>query len=509
MSKHNLYSKLLVLVAVLFSMTATYISYTSHVILAYNDATAHLNTSRRIIDNLTPGLVQIGSVWLPLLHIFQLPFVSNDFLWHSGLSGAIVSGLSFVIASFFLFKLIDFITKDKIASLLASLVFMTNINLLYLQTTAMFEPLLMAMVLGAIYYLARWSRDYLINDIIIAAFFTMLATLTRYDGWAFFLAACVFVLIRGLTNKTNKEGPFFIFIFLATFGIFLWLLYNLLIFSDPLYFIRSEFSAAAQQMILLHRGALQTYHDMFLSFQTYSYATIFNIGTLVSIAFVIGVLVYLKTYIKHFSLWMPFLLLIPYFFNIFSLYAGQSVIWLPILPPHFETYFNIRYGLLMLPAAAFFIGFIATKGIVGKLLVSIIIVGQIILFLVPSLVPIQGTEVGIVTLKDTVSAVNNDTRAASDFLHNNYRDGLILVSSASEDAFIFRCAIPLKYFITEGTGHYWKESLKNPSKHATWIVFFNDKSDRVGKNVSHLSQLPKEYTKVYINDTYQIWKKIH
>ncbi len=34
----------------------------------------------------------------------------------------------------------------------------------------------------------RWSREFLLNDLILAAFFTMLATLTRYDGWALFVA---------------------------------------------------------------------------------------------------------------------------------------------------------------------------------------------------------------------------------------------------------------------------------------------------------------------------------
>jgi len=92
-------------------------------------------------------------------------------------------------------------------------------------------------------------------------------------------------------------------------------------------------------------------------------------------------------------------------------------------------------------------------------------------------------------------------------LNEHHNGELILISSASADAFIFRAGIPLKYFITEGTGRYWKESLDNPAKHAGYVVFFNDMSDRVGKKVGKMPVLQTEYKKVYENTTYQIWKR--
>jgi len=144
---------------VVLSLIAIYFSYTNDLIVAYNDAAAHLNTARRMVDSLTPGVVQVGSVWLPLLHLFELPFASSFYLWKTGLAGSIVSGLSFVIASFFLYKLLLFVSDSKLSAVIAILAFVTNINLLYLQTTAMFEPLLMATALGAVFFLTRWARD--------------------------------------------------------------------------------------------------------------------------------------------------------------------------------------------------------------------------------------------------------------------------------------------------------------------------------------------------------------
>ena len=43
--------------------------------LYYGDAEAHLNLARRVVDSRTPGLSQIGPVWLPLPHLLMLPLV--------------------------------------------------------------------------------------------------------------------------------------------------------------------------------------------------------------------------------------------------------------------------------------------------------------------------------------------------------------------------------------------------------------------------------------------------
>src|SRR5258706_8481148 len=59
--------------------------------LYYGDAEAHLNIARRLVDNRTPGIRQLGTTWLPLPHILLAPLVRNDFLWQTGLAGPLVS----------------------------------------------------------------------------------------------------------------------------------------------------------------------------------------------------------------------------------------------------------------------------------------------------------------------------------------------------------------------------------------------------------------------------------
>jgi len=338
----------------------------------------------------------------------------------------------------------------------------------------------------------------------------MLSTLTRYDGWAMFVASLFVVfLISMFRKKKGKEGAVVLFLFLAGFGIFLWLLYNHLIFGDPLYFSRSEFSAAAQQKILESRGQLPTKSHLDVSLITYLLAVIVNNGILVVITMALGIITYLLFLVRGFQLWklMPLLLLVPFGFNVASLFAGQSVIWMPMIPPYFETYFNARYGLLMLPAVAFFSGFLVLKNKLIAGAVAGVILLQVFLFLNPKILPIMGKEIGIITLADTVSSINKQTVTASTFLREHHRNQLILISSASADAFIFRAGIPLRFFITEGTGNYWHKSLEDPTRHAGFVVYFTDKSDRVGKRMVKIKSFSKHYARVYQDQTYQIWQK--
>src|SRR3954464_6803691 len=92
--------------ATLFSVTSIVLAYHAGTILAYGDAESHLNIAKRVVDSLTPGFGQLGGIWLPLPHLLLAPFVSNDFLWRTGLAGSIVSGIAFVVSSVFIYKLV-------------------------------------------------------------------------------------------------------------------------------------------------------------------------------------------------------------------------------------------------------------------------------------------------------------------------------------------------------------------------------------------------------------------
>ena len=60
-------------------------------VLLYGDAVAHINIARRVFDSKTPGLLQLGTVWLPLPHLLMFPFIISNEMWQSGSGGSIPS----------------------------------------------------------------------------------------------------------------------------------------------------------------------------------------------------------------------------------------------------------------------------------------------------------------------------------------------------------------------------------------------------------------------------------
>src|ERR1700704_2699581 len=87
----------------LLSAAAVRFVYERGYILYSGDAQCHLGIARRVIDSRTPGIDQLGTPWLPLSHLLEIPLVADDRLWQQGLAGAIPSAACFVRAGTFLF----------------------------------------------------------------------------------------------------------------------------------------------------------------------------------------------------------------------------------------------------------------------------------------------------------------------------------------------------------------------------------------------------------------------
>lgn len=176
--------KLLILAALIISVFATAYFLRLDYIIAYGDAESHLNIAKRVISSLTPGLAQLGGIWLPLPHLLLVPFTYFDIFWKSGLAGALVSGFFFIVICLFLYRFSYSLTKSRGAALITFLVFALNPNVLYMQSTPMTElPLMGFFILSSYYVYKFFADDKKILSLIFAALFGFLATLSRYDGW--------------------------------------------------------------------------------------------------------------------------------------------------------------------------------------------------------------------------------------------------------------------------------------------------------------------------------------
>src|SRR5450755_474754 len=74
-------------------------------VLLYGDAIAHINIARRVFDSKTPGLLQLGTVWLPLPHLLMIPFLISNEMWQRGVGGSIPSMAAYVFGVIGMFRL--------------------------------------------------------------------------------------------------------------------------------------------------------------------------------------------------------------------------------------------------------------------------------------------------------------------------------------------------------------------------------------------------------------------
>src|SRR5262245_53265439 len=125
--------------------------------LSHYDARGHLVVARRIFDNITPGWQQIGAVWLPLPHLLNALPVQIDFFYRTGASAVALSILSFAVATGAIAWIVFALTESRVAAVVAATVFAANPNVLYLQSTPMTEPLLLALALLGVALLAEWA----------------------------------------------------------------------------------------------------------------------------------------------------------------------------------------------------------------------------------------------------------------------------------------------------------------------------------------------------------------
>lgn len=348
-----------------------------HEILLYGDAVAHINIARRVFDSRTPGLLQLGTVWLPLPHLLMIPFLFSHWMWHTGIGGSIPSMIAYVFSVAGIFRLVrgslsSGNVPDHAKQLTAwsvTIIFALNPNFLYLQATAMTEPLYLAFFIwGVVYYGEFWRgvRDaqkepttFVSTSLLKCSLCLAAACLTRYDGW--FLAVVVwFAVLLTLLKKTPQDAfrrGFVRFTLIAAAAPVLWIAYNAIVYKNPLEFANGPYSAKAIE----HRTAIPGNpphpgaHDLSVATSFFLKASQLNIapgswGRLWLGLALFSVVVVLAIECRY---WPLLLLWVPLPFYMLSIAYGGVPIFLPTWWPH--SIYNARYGLQLLPAFAVFV----------------------------------------------------------------------------------------------------------------------------------------------------------
>ena len=151
--------------------------------LSHYDAKAHLVVARRLLDSLTPSWEQIGAVWLPLPHVLNALPVQIDWMYQTGASAIAISIASFALATACLAAVVMRISGSQAGAILAALLFASNPNVLYLQSTPMTEPLLFGLTALVVLHLTEWAWSETVQPRAAAGWTIVAACLTRYEAW--------------------------------------------------------------------------------------------------------------------------------------------------------------------------------------------------------------------------------------------------------------------------------------------------------------------------------------
>jgi len=508
---------LLALLAAAAAFTAFLYYYHRNVILLYGDAVAHINIARRIFDSITPGPLQIGTVWLPLPHLLMIPFLISNWMWRTGVGGSIISMIACVAGTVGIYRLSIAVHSSgswRNAGIVSAFIFAANPNLLYLQATAMTESLYLALFVWAVVFAIEWLRA---RDAATAsknlercAVTVAAAMLTRYDGW--FLAACMIANILavrmvpgwnamhddlsvGAERLSRPAVLKFVLLLVAIAGV--WFAYNYREFGNPSEFATGPYSARA-----IERRASDSYnqhhpgyHSPVVAAEYFLKSAKLNVGSggwelPLTIFAAIGLLAAIVT-----RAYLPAILLsIPVPFYALSIAYGGVPIFLPIWWPF--SYYNARYGLELLPAISVFTGvavatafqYLASRVLRLALLAAVLAIVIASYLSVWRAVPICLRE----------AHANGDDRqkfeiALAHELQKLPRSSRLLMSTGEHPGALERAGFPLRQVINESNHPQWEQALAAPARTADYIVTL-DNDDVAQAVAAHPADLIPQVT---------------
>ncbi len=475
-------------------------SWRNDALLNYGDAVAHLHIARRVFDCHQPRLSQLGSVWLPLPHILLLPFVQVYSWWADGIAGIIPSALAYITASMGLYRLARQ-WMPPAASTLALIFFAANPNMLYLQTTAMTEPLFVCEMIWMVVLLVEW-RSQLDHDALKAerklkwiAAVLVAAIFTRYDGWILALIAWISIGVWLLRRGQLQSRVFWAASVVVAAAPVAWFLYNAVAFGDWLEFARGPYSAKAIELRTATPGAGPLHpgwHNPWVALLFYVKACEMDMvaqawGNTMLIVSLLGTgWAWLTSHRRAFDwallLWLP----IPFY--AYSVAYGSVPIFLPPWWPH--SWYNTRYGMEMLPALALGLGFAGAFVLAATREFK---PGWAKIVAVPLLALAAANVRQMMRERPLVYVEGTKNRAA----HQPYQNAIppalrallakrpnatILMETSVDPEIVALTGIPLRQTINEADLTVWDEALSAPAEHAAIVLAFDgDAVDRAVK----------------------------
>lgn len=499
-------------------------------VLLYGDAVAHMNIARRVFDSKTPGLLQLGTVWLPLPHLLMIPFLISDEMWRRGVGGSMPSLIAYVLGVVGMFRLVRSalsrnIEPDapaRIGAWTAALVYAANPNLIYMQTTAMGESLYLALFIWALVYFSESIRGNA-KALTKCALCLAAACLTRYDGWFLSVGLVAAIVLQKMLARPGDKAFVFSravlarFVLLAAAAPILWLAYNGIVYRNPLEFENGPYSAKAIERRTQtsgnpgHPGS----GNLIVAGLYFVKSAEANVAEnpwlqrawilLGLIAAVTAKFAQRKTETSAPSglaaIWALAFLLVPLPFYALSVAYGGVPLFVPAWWPF--TRYNVRYGLQLLPAfaaaLAIIVYFVVRSEAVNWRLRLACVLG-IFAFVTASYTSIWRAEpISLQEAEINMRTRNHLEAQVAGWLQKLPSNSTLLMYLGDHVGSVQQAGIPLKDVINEGNHRVWMQpedpdglwerALADPAQYADYVLAFE--GDRVWQSVQgrHLKEL--------------------
>jgi hypothetical protein len=416
--------------------------------LSHYDAKAHLVVARRIADSLTPGWVQIGAVWLPLPHLVSLVPVQLDFFYRTGAFGVGLSVVSFAAIVYVIARLVIGLTGSRLSALAGVLAVGLNPNLLYLQSTPMTEPLLMALTA-----LAAWLSVEAVTSgddrrsrwagVTLGA-----AVLTRYEAWPFAAAILGLAVIAALRQGRTLRDSLVLAGRLAVFpsaAVLAFLVLSRATVGE--WFVTSGFFVAENPDLNSPLRSIASVWWGMHELTSYPLAVIGAAGL---------VLVLVRSWrSRDVAAWLPAL----------ALAAVAALPWYAFVSGH---PFRIRYMVPLLPALGLGVG--CAVGLAGRRRPLVAAAALAAVLLGPR--PLDSAAPMVAEAQWDRANQEGRARVAA-YLRSHWNGETIMASMGSLAHFmqeLSRDGFRVRDFLHEGNGDIWLAALEYPDPHVEWML---------------------------------------
>lgn len=505
------------------ALAAGILSMWSGLATGYPDAESHLTVARRLWDGPDAGFGQLGTVWLPLPHLLLAPLTwltsLNSELWRLGVAGVLLSSAAMALTAGAMYRVMARLGVTYLPAVFAGLaVLVLNPTMLYLSTTALTEPLLMAGLAMAAAGLSGFIASARpLSGGEVALYIgapAALSTGSRYDGWVFaaILAAVLFAMTWsrwgswrfGLRTSAAFAAPS------MAIGVW-WILLNWVSYGDPLAFQRGPYSAQALQSQFSAMGLLPTKGSWTVAAETYGWAVWSTLGGLTVVAALLGLVVLAITRPVAGQAAVVWLLLFPFGYHVAALYSGQSVIWSEMTQP--SGLFNTRYAVPLLLASSVSVAFLihtittASKSRGHPGLTQVASWGFVALLAVTGPLAALQTPASVSALAEAQGNLLGDRTltAATEFVRTNSSEGETVLVDESVNVALVR----LGWDFGNVTGRFSDDfdgQLDDPT--TTWVIARAGPRDAVGQAMVTNPRFERRYTVVFQDGDVVVLKQL-